>query len=181
MPETTAANATGWFPVLTLALGFVTASIGEWIRDKRTAKREKLSREEKRRSDIYERKVNFQRETLLNLQEALLNLVRATGESYHQDSMIFKQTGVWQKQLLGAELDERYRLAQANISILTVRVKDEAVRTMVNQLRSLSVSTVSSSSEEAAAQAIKKGSEVMDTLNERIGVLLRELDDEAVS
>jgi hypothetical protein len=95
MPDLT---QTTWFPVVTLLIGMGTTSLTDWIKYRRDIARERDSREATRKEQRVERRVTFQRQTLLDLQEACVNLGRATGASHHKDGMAFKETGKWQKQ-----------------------------------------------------------------------------------
>jgi len=61
----------GWFPVFTLVLGYATKSVSDWIEHRLTLERDRGIRDAERRVQLAERRASFQRETLLNLQEAL--------------------------------------------------------------------------------------------------------------
>jgi hypothetical protein len=50
---------------LSVLIGFVTSSATEYLRDSRTSKREREAREASRKVQIAERRIGFQRETLL--------------------------------------------------------------------------------------------------------------------
>jgi len=68
-----------WFPVVTLILGFAIGFISDWIKNRRESDREREARREARRERLSDQRRNFQRETLLALQEAVQDLARATG------------------------------------------------------------------------------------------------------
>ena|ERR1700730_2414078 len=66
-----------WFPVLTLLLGYATKSLSEWLEYRRTTRREREAREAVRRDQLFERRTTFQRQTLLDLQETSVQLLRS--------------------------------------------------------------------------------------------------------
>lgn len=124
-----------WFPIVTLILGYLLKSVSESVQHRRTLGREREGREAERRDKAFERRVTFQRATLLELQEAIMDLMRTTAAMHHRDIMALKQTGQWQKQLYGEELSEANRLAMARTSMLTVRVRDAKVRELIATLK----------------------------------------------
>src|SRR5712692_6961303 len=116
-----------WFPIVTLLLGYILSSISESVRHRRAVEREREAREAERRDKAFERRVTFQRATLLELQDAIMGLMRTSGAMHHKDIMALNQTGQWQKELFGDELSEANRLAMARTTVLTVRVRDARV------------------------------------------------------
>jgi hypothetical protein len=176
MPDLT---QTTWFPVVTLLIGIGTTSLTDWIKYRRDVTRERESREATRKEQRFERRVTFQRQTLLELQEACVNLARATGASHHKDGMAFRETGKWQKQLLPEDLDEEYRLCQVRVQTLSVRVRDDDIRKLAKELRENSAAVVVSSNERDGGRAMASMTATHQLLNERVGVILREIDDAA--
>jgi hypothetical protein len=165
-----------WFPVMTLLIGYGTKSFSDWLQDKRNIAREREAREAARQDQRYERRTNFQRQTLLDLQEASMQLARATGAAHHQDEMAYRTTGKWQKQLLPSDLDEGYRLAQTLTSMLSVRVRDDSVRQLVKNLKTHSTEAMISANQDDSGRAMTNMASVHEELHERIGELLREID-----
>ena len=85
----------GWFPVLTLLLGYAVKAASDWLQHRRTSERERQAREAARQDQLFERRTTFQRQTLLDLQEAVMRLARSSGAMHHQDVMAFRKTGKW--------------------------------------------------------------------------------------
>jgi hypothetical protein len=166
-----------WFPVLTLIIGYGAKSFSEWIEHMRTTKREREARDESRRNQLFERRTSFQRQTLLDLQEACMQLARTTGAMHHLDSMAYRSSGKWHKQLFPSDLDEEHRLTQARTLMLAVRVRDDSVRELVDKLKSLCFETGVSATQEDSDHAITSATHAHKELNQRIGELLRALDD----
>lgn len=171
-----------------MLLGFGTKFVSDWFQDKRTLQRERETRDALRRDQLAERRANFQRQTLLELQEAVQDLVRATGAAHVQDERMFRETGRWQRQPLGEEINQQIFLANRSVLLLTVRVRDQALRDAVSRFRSISNQTESldnlrsnaSDSElrSASFAALQNATTLIEQIHERIGELLRMLDDE---
>lgn len=178
MADTTTCATVGWFPVFTAFAGLVTSPILQWLQDRRTSRREHEAREAARREQRFERRTNFQRQTLLDLQEAAMKVIQTTGEMHFQDMMANRTGGEWRKQLYGEDLDNRDREANAQTTKLTVRVRDEMVRKLVKEVKDASSATLFARSQPEAEQAIQNMATVFEKLNERIGELLRKLDDD---
>ncbi len=112
-------ESAGWFPVVTAFTGWAAGLLTEWFRDSRIARRERDASVAKRADDLRTRRVEFQRQTLLDLREAMFQLARAEGAIHHQDDMTFRKTGVWGRQPVSDELSERHRAAMVRIACST--------------------------------------------------------------
>jgi hypothetical protein len=175
MPDITTSS---WFPVVTLLLGYAAKSLDEWLGYRRNARREREAREAVRRDQVFERRTSFQRQTLLDLQEAAMQLARSVGAINHQDKLAYNSTGEWSKQQLPDDLSEGNRLAQARTGMLGARVRDDSIRELLAKLKTHSQETISSPSREDSERALKSMALAHDELNQHIGEVLRKLDDE---
>lgn len=158
--------------------GFLLSELSSLIRDHRSLKREREARYEARGEQMKQRRTEFQRQTLLDLQDSLAKLVRATGQGHHLDDMASRASGQWQKQLWGDDLDERYRLAQVQTSLLGVRVANEDVRNDIEELKAASSKTALSPSKASADAELERMARAYERVNRRIGDLLRGLDSD---
>ena len=174
MPEITTSS---WFPVVTLLLGYATKSLSDWLEHRRNTRREREAREAARRDKLYEQRISFQRQTLLDLQEASAQLARSVGAVTHQDRMAYRSTGKWRKALLSDELNEGNRLAQARTGMLGPRVRDDATRQLVDKLKTRSAEAVNSPTPQDCERADIDVTLIYTELNQRIGEVLRKLDD----
>jgi hypothetical protein len=164
-----------WFPVVTLLIGYGTKSLTDWVQHRRTTERERVARQAVRQDQLFERRVTFQRETLLALQEAAAELGRATGRISHLDTMAVHSTG--KTQLLPDDLNQGYHLAQVRMNLLGVRVRDDSVRDLVEKFRQFSVQSTMADTQKDRDRAMNAAMQTHIQLNERIGELLRTLDD----
>lgn len=126
-----------------------------------------LEREEKSRA--------FQRETLIELQDAVHEELRAVALLYMADKAAFRETGTWGRKLLGEELNNRVHLAGRRTLLLAERVADDGLRDHIKALRGLLTSVQmardSAVAERAHIAAMEMGTSVM----EHIGTVLRSL------
>ena len=189
MPDAATSTAAGWFPVLTAFLGFVASSTSEWFRDRRASERERAAaeatsarergaREAARRAQLLERRASFQRETLLNLQDAVVKLSRAAGRMHHLDVIENRKTGEWGRHLLPEDLNDDAHDANVMLMVLTARVRDDRIRETVETFRTHAGRVGISRTEQAAREALDRMAEVLEPLHERIGEVLRKLDDD---
>jgi hypothetical protein len=174
MEETTV----GWFPVFTLLLGYAAKTFADWVQHRRTSELERAARAEARQDQLFERRTTFQRQTLLDLQDTIMQLMRTTGQMHHQDLMDFRKTGEWHKQLYPEEVSEIDRLANARTTVLAVRVSDESVRGLVAAVKDHATKVGISRSKEACELEMDAAMVEFERLNQRVGEVLRELDDD---
>lgn len=168
----------GWFPVLTTIIGFATGSINEWLRDRRTSKRDSEARDALRRAQLAERRANFQRETLIDLQDAVTKFTRITGKMHHIERMELKKTGKWGGFLFPEGLSDSALEANVKIMVLNSRVRDEHIRELAERFRGHANKIGILPSPQATEDASLKMIETIDPLHKRIGEILRKLDDD---
>lgn len=173
------ADATvGWFPVVTLVVGYLTKSVSDWLQHRRTLERDRETREADRQDKLFEHRAAFQRQTLLDLQETLMQLFRTTGVMHQHDLMEFRTTGEWQKSLFPQDLDESNRVAVARTSMLAVRVQDQKTRELVKNFKNATAAVTESAAADESTAAMARIGPVFEELNHRIGDILRKLDEE---
>ncbi|SNT49720.1 hypothetical protein SAMN05216374_4233 [Tardiphaga sp. OK246] len=168
----------GWFPVATLVAGYALKFVSDLVQNRWSLAKERESREAARAEKRYERRSAFQRETLLALQEAAQKLGRATGQTNYHDEVAASEGTPWRKNRLPDELDTQYFEAQTQVALLSARVSDEQVRKLIADYKTESVSVVHSSSSAVAHQHIVQLMDVGEVLHERIGKLIRSIDDD---
>ncbi|HEX7913910.1 MAG TPA: hypothetical protein VF534_38340 [Paraburkholderia sp.] len=167
-----------WFPVVTLIVGGALKSIGDFVTHRRTTAREREARREQRRDASRIRQIDFQRDTLLELQDFCQQLARHTGRINFEDSMAFRETDQWGKSPVSAEANEGSRACQAGISKLRGRVRNDAIRQQVQEFSSVCAAVATARAKDKSDSALSRMSTVQDELNEQIGSVLRTLDDE---
>jgi hypothetical protein len=159
-------------------LGFAAKSTSDYFDHRRVREREREAKEIERRYKLAERGASFQRETLLQLQETMFELIRTSGMMHHQDLMEHRAGGEWHKRLYGEDLGERNRAANARTAVLAVRVRDESVRKLVQAVKDSGTVVMLSRGPAEGDEAMTRMSFDFEILNHRIGELLRAIDEE---
>jgi hypothetical protein len=177
---------TGWFTLFAGLGGAAVVGLFGWLGrkgDRDAAERQRKAdaaerREETRTSheqDRTDQRDQFQRETLLELQEVLHDLGRAYGREYHQDAMTARAASKWDPRQLDADISDKNFQAEQRTSILVARVGDERVRDAVREMREAGSRLSFAGSEAESGALILRSREAFDRANERIGELLRQL------
>jgi hypothetical protein len=165
-----------WFPVATLLLGYVLRWLSDFLSHRHTRAWERQARQEAREDRLREQRTTFQRETLLNLQEAVMDMTRATAEAHVADMNAYRKTGEWRTAVVPA-LEEGIRLASARTTKLLVRVSDEAARGQVVKFKAAVERAVFSDDRESCQAALRDVFSLFDEVNDELGELLRKIDD----
>lgn len=167
-----------WLPILTLVLGAVLAAVFDTMKDTRTLQREREARNDHRIDSLRARRVEFQHATLLELQNAQAQLVRMTGKSHLEDATNNLETGKWQKMPLSDEVDLGFLEAITEFGKLYVRVRNEEIRTISETLSESCTKIALSTSYDQAKVCMRSMLAETELLTEKIGVVLRNLDQD---
>ncbi|MEX2411736.1 MAG: hypothetical protein WD607_10290 [Candidatus Paceibacterota bacterium] len=120
-----------------------------------------------------ERARAFQRETLLEIQDALNDLLRQNGQAYLIHRKNYKSEGKWGQSYLPDDLDENIRLANSKFVALVERISDDSLRSDLKELRSnLNRMLFAMSAEEAQDIFHNTGNSAIHVM-EKLGVVLR--------
>ena len=165
-------------PAVAALLGFAASTIAEYLRDSRTSEREREAREAARKVQVAERRISFQRETLLSLQEAVLEEARSAGQIGHIDEMEYRKTGKWLGQRLPDGLSDKARNNTVQTLLLMERVRDREIRDLTKVFRSYANQIGVCRNFEDKSRATENMANALPPLHERIGIVLRQLDDD---
>jgi hypothetical protein len=146
---------------------------GVWLgwRLAESSDRKREKREDKLRGQ------DFQRTNLLQLQEVLADLTRATSRITYNDVQHFRDTGVWgsRPQRLTDEWAERQTDAQQNISVLVERVGEADLSADARRVQESANSLLSTTDEAATLLGLQEMAMEFATVNKAIGSHLRAL------
>lgn len=121
----------------------------------------------------------FQRETLIDLQDALHDELRAASLVFQADEEAFRNGGTWGKQLLGNELNQQAHLAGRRTLLLAERVANDSLRKHVQSVRGIVTQILMardrSTAESGMIMMVSEGNSAM----EHIGKVLRTLYSES--
>jgi hypothetical protein len=115
----------------------------------------------------------FQRESLLALQDAAADLARACGRLHHHDLTEFRRTGTWGGSTVGEELGEAARLGARAVSLYRSRIADAETRDLEAALASGYGRLVAAKDQPAGDAADAAVAHATDQLITRTGELIR--------
>ncbi|HLQ14433.1 MAG TPA: hypothetical protein VK256_01055 [Candidatus Eisenbacteria bacterium] len=151
--------------VLSGGLGLLGGILIEHLR----TRRDRAARTESRQ----DQKDDFQRQTLLDLQEAVARFGRAVGRAHHQDIMAHRESGKWGRSLLGDDLDQEYVASQVHLQLLRERARDDELRRLATRFQNLGVLVTMSQSKDQATSRMDDWIECLGNLQDRLGMVLR--------
>lgn len=173
----TAVASTTWFPVVTLILGAVLKSLADWLTNLWASKREREARNQQRRDALLLKRAEFQRATLIELQDELGKYGRLCGQFYLKDATLYREKGSWGQPHTTDEIGEALRVSTGALQRLRVRVHDQSVRQQTATLIDVSGQIIFASHEAAAIDALQRMMEIAANINEAVGTALRALDE----
>jgi hypothetical protein len=117
----------------------------------------------------------FQRDTLLELQDALHDIARMSARLYFEDLASFKVSNDWGKSYLSNEVNEGLVLANRRMSILIARVADNQLRSELKEIMKIITQASFAKSHAEAESANHLIITAFDNVMERLGNVLRSL------
>lgn len=156
--------------------GFAAKSVDSWLQDRRARRRETEARAEARK----DRWVELQRQTLLDLQEAGLNLARFAGATHHADRVSFRARDAWRAELLPEDVNEGFRVSQGQTTLLMARIHDGAVREATLKLKIACTAVALAFDEADSISAVSDVANAHEAFQDQIGLVFRTLDKSAL-
>ena len=147
------------------------ASIGTtWI-TARNASTQQIAIAERARD---EQNRTFQRETLLELQTAVSDILRLVSRAHFQDLVAFRSGTTWGRNMLDDALDAEMGTTFRKISLLTARVVDDQLRQEIQQAVASAAHVSAAVDEQSAMGQLSIAMDAGSALMGRIGVNLRQ-------
>jgi hypothetical protein len=174
--EEASKGSSGWLPFLTAVVGFASSQLLEWLKDRRAYIRDQKTRDDSKRDAWVQRRNAFQTQTLLDLQDETAKWIRCVREVHFLQTSRSDAVGEWPNIPYPAELSDRLGEATSRTIMLNARIRDGGVRDTVKQLRDELGKVIWASNKSDSIRWIEASSITFEVLNERIGVLLRDLD-----
>ncbi|MFO1205916.1 MAG: hypothetical protein U1E63_09370 [Burkholderiales bacterium] len=122
-----------------------------------------------------ERQRAFQRETLIQLQEAVNDHLRMMTRAHIEDTDAFKKSGNWGRSLLSEEVNDGVRVTGRKVAILVQRIADDALRSSIKSLTTEIAQVIMAKSQVEADGAFTRVYNSGDSAMEHIGTVLRKL------
>ena len=114
----------------------------------------------------------FQRETLLELQTAVIDLMRLVSRAHLEDRQAFRAGTPWGRNMLSEALDADMGTLFRKVALFTARVADEQLRAdvkfAIESAATVSVAHDESSAISQFAQAMHLGTNLMEQIGDRL-------------
>lgn len=120
-----------------------------------------------------ERSREFQRNTLLELQDSLLQNLRLIARAHLEDLASYRQNDGVRNNLLSAELNQDIMLSNRKNAILTERISDDELRNNLKKLRQDMNDVLLAKSENESLNKLQIVSSNFEKFMEELGVVLR--------
>lgn len=177
-----------WLPLATLVLGYAGSLLTEAVRDRRAERRERLAREAEAATHRQRRDEDFQRETLLRIQDTAFDYAQTT--TIHELTYMAaaargerenppRQVRWGREGNVPDEVGQLWQKAASQLILLRVRVADDTLRDLIGRWKDQTTQIILAPDEAAAHEASTRADVLYAEMNERIGSLLRERYREA--
>jgi hypothetical protein len=115
----------------------------------------------------------LQRETLLNLQDAVSDTLRLVARAHLEDRQAYRAGTSWGRNMLGEDIDEAMRISFRRVSLLTARVADDSLRQSVKGALAIADGVSHAADEKSAMHQFSLAMEAGGAIMESIGDCLR--------
>jgi hypothetical protein len=167
-------NPAAW-GVIGTAVGAL-ASIGTtWLTNRNSANLQASAKAAER----LETQRAFQRQTLLELQDAFHDAIRLVARVNIEDCKAEREGTPWGRNYLPDDLSEDARLANRRVMLLVERISDESLRKQIKSVMALANSATQSGSRAEAEQRLDQATFQSVAAIEQSGAVLRSLYDVA--
>lgn len=125
------ATVPAWLAVVGTLSGYAAAFATEYLRGRQELTREREARREAKQAAIYEARDLFERETLIEFQDAAAVLMRNVARVMHETEREYQRTGTWGRSQLPDNVggEPSAQLAR-DVARLRVRLLDDRLRTL---------------------------------------------------
>jgi hypothetical protein len=162
--------------MITLLAGGALTILTAWLADNRLNKRERESRREEQQERLQVRRSEFQRDTLLDLQNTSQGLLRNAGALHFQSVLAVHEAGERGRKPLSENLSDEHLQLQTRVMLLASRVRDDEIRELVDALKAGTSSVIFAKSEVESRALFMQIMETQSQLLVRTGELIRSLD-----
>ncbi|WP_439365492.1 hypothetical protein ACNJYD_04390 [Bradyrhizobium sp. DASA03005] len=169
-----------WLPLASLVVGFLIKLVSDRVQNGWNLERERIAREAIAREQRLARKIEVQRQALLDLQEAAASLVRATAIGSFHDITSHRETGLWAKNKWPDEANSGHLIAQNKVARALSIIRDSSIRDQANQIKALAAKVAMARSEEESERGMERLAAASEALYLAIANSLWTIDDSDV-
>jgi hypothetical protein len=163
------------FGLVGVLLGSLSTSILTIYRERLTTRREQIARDEQYERDRITTRDTFQRESILALQTAISDLIRAAYQELDRVLAEFNKTGEWTARKWETPTATGWSDAVLRLEMAQARVFDDRLRSLAAKLRTLAGESIWAESLGDSKRANKEMNPVYLQFNEAITDILRPL------
>jgi hypothetical protein len=136
------------------------------------SKREREARESIREQEREDRRDAFERETLLALQDAIIETRQAVFRDFDRRMAVLAEKGSWPVRSPGVLLPSDWAEADERVIRLHARVFDDELQMLIEHFRDVSARALTAQEQSAVEGWMTQMSTRLEEINARIGVLL---------
>jgi hypothetical protein len=163
------------FGFVGVILGSLTTSVLTVYRERLTTRREKAARDDQYERDRKAARDTFQRDSILALQAAISDLIRAVYQELDRVLADFNRTGQWPARQWETPTAVGWSDALLLLELSRARVFDDQLRSLAAELRTMAGDTIWAGSH-AAAKQLSRGIEPLQIrFNDAVSNLLPSL------
>ena len=129
--------------------------------------------QEARREARQDQRDDFQRQTLLELQEAIGRFTRAVGSIHNDDLTAHHTTREWSRTRFSGDSNDDFLGALSRLQLLTERARDDELRRLVTGFQNRGVLVTTSASRDEATKRMDDWMERLGDVQDRLGTVLR--------
>lgn len=163
------------FGLVGVLLGSLTTSIMTIYRERLTTHREQVARDEQYERDRKAARDTFQRDSILALQAAISDLIRAAYQELDRVLAELKRTGDWPARIWETPTATGWSDAVLRLELAQARVFDDRLRSLGAELRDLAGKSIWAESLEASKRHSRRMEPVYLQFNEAITNVLPSL------
>lgn len=152
--------------LLSGTLGLAGGIVIEHLR----ARRDQAARREARQDQRDE----FQRQTLLEVQEAIAQFVTGVGSIHRRDRAAHEATGTWSRTRFTGDSNEEFLGILVRLQLLNERARDDELRRLLTGFQNRGVLVTTAASEQEATQRSDDWIERLGEVQDRLGTVLRD-------
>ena len=176
-PAAGSTNVPWLAPTLTAFGGFVFGVLAEWLRDARAYSRERETKATARNEARIDRRRDFQRQSLLDLQDAICEMVAGVRQVYVEEVAQMLGGREWSKVAASAETSTKAMNSRDRVIKLRARIRDDQTHKLTGDALVAIARLLAAPSDEVAKTNLGEVEGCLRIACERIGAVLKILDE----
>jgi hypothetical protein len=179
VPATASTNTNvSWLvPTMTAFGGYVSGFLVEWFRDARAHSREREAKATARSEAQTDRRLDFQRQSLLDLQDAICEMVADVRQVHVEGAAQMLGGREWSKVAASVETSTKAMNSRDRVIKLRARIRDDQTHKLTGNVLVAIVRILDATSYEVAKKTLAEVEDSLRIACERIGATLKTFDE----